>query len=334
MLKVAVIGLGAISRTHVEAINQSEQAKLVAVCDCNPEKEKKYPNVPFYNDFEAMCENEALDCVHICLPHHLHTQYARKAAEKGLNIILEKPGGLNYKDIETIIDIESEFHIQCGVCLQNRFNATTQKIKDLLVTGEFGKLKGVKAVLSWNRPLDYYTRDLWRGKKSLAGSGLLLSQAIHTIDLLRFICGEALWVKGIMGNCLLEEIEVEDTASAFIQFQKGYKGVFLGTVTHCNDSDVEFEFVFEELQIFMNDRELYYENGNGKMVLASNTMKVIGKQYYGSGHIPLIESFYQTLNSEQKNYIDIRDAAQTVRLIDAIIDSSKENQKKYLSEKK
>lgn len=329
MLKIAVVGLGAISRTHIEAINQSELAELVAVCDCKFNKMEEYPNIPFYSDFDIMCEKESLDCVHICLPHHLHTKYAKKAAEKGLNILLEKPAGLNYEDIETIINIEAEFQIRCGVCLQNRYNATTEKIKELVQTHEYGKLIGVKAVLSWNRSLEYYEKDLWRGKKELAGSGLLLSQAIHTIDLLRYICGDVKWVKGILGTCLLEEIEVEDTASAFIQFKLGYQGVFLGTNAHCHDSDVEFEFVFENAILHMNNQELFRSDYEGKTNIVSNVMRVIGKRYYGSGHGILIEKFYKALIAGTNEYIHVKEAAETVRIIDAIIESNVINQRLY-----
>lgn len=82
MLRVGIVGLGVISEVHMDAVRRLQDiAKLVAVCDCLLEKQKKVPDIPFYTDLEIMLQSENLDCLHICLPHYLHKWAARIAAK-------------------------------------------------------------------------------------------------------------------------------------------------------------------------------------------------------------------------------------------------------------
>ena len=91
MLKAAVIGLGAISQTHIEAIRMMPDARLAAVCDIDPAK--RIQGIPFYTDIDTLCREVKPDVVHICLPHYLHVPVARRLASYGIHIFMEKPAG-------------------------------------------------------------------------------------------------------------------------------------------------------------------------------------------------------------------------------------------------
>ena len=89
MLKVAIIGLGTVSKVHSQAILETHNGKLVAVCDSDEEKKEDYPGIPFYTDVAVMLAAEELDVVHICLPHHLHYPITKICAESGVHILQE-----------------------------------------------------------------------------------------------------------------------------------------------------------------------------------------------------------------------------------------------------
>ena len=91
MLKVAVIGLGDISKIHIPAIQANPNAELVAVCDIDETLKDIRPDVNFYTDYHVMLEKEVLDCVHICLPHYLHYPATKACVEKGVHVFQEKP---------------------------------------------------------------------------------------------------------------------------------------------------------------------------------------------------------------------------------------------------
>ena len=84
MLKIGVVGVGGISRSHIAAWTKMDDAQLTALCDVRPEMMEKYPDIPHYTDFEEMLEKENLDILDICLPTYLHADYAVKAMEKAM----------------------------------------------------------------------------------------------------------------------------------------------------------------------------------------------------------------------------------------------------------
>ena len=81
MIKVGIIGIGAISNSHIPSWMNVKEAKIVALCDIRPEQMEKWKgklDANFYTDCDEMLKNEELDVLDICLPTYLHTEYAMK----------------------------------------------------------------------------------------------------------------------------------------------------------------------------------------------------------------------------------------------------------------
>lgn len=328
MLRVGIVGLGVISEIHIDAVMRLHNlADLVAVCDCLPEKQKCVPEVPFYTDLETMLKEEKLDCLHICLPHYLHGWAARIAAKYHVNVFMEKPAGFHAEDV---YELEKELReIQVGVCLQNRYNITTKKALEILQKETYGRLKGCKAVVTWDRRYHYYDKDPWRGKRNEAGGGVMLSQAIHTMDLMCLFCGKVQWVKGMIGNLFLENIEVEDTACAHIQFENQVSGIFYGSVTHCHNSSIELELLLEQGTLTIKENRLTFHQNGKEIILAEDKELSNGKKYYGAGHYCAIKEYYEMLEGIGGSGISLNQAAVVNELIDAIQESAREKQKVY-----
>jgi UDP-N-acetyl-2-amino-2-deoxyglucuronate dehydrogenase len=324
MLNVGIVGLGAISSAHLQAVRSVEAAQLTAACDLIPERAKLVPEANFYTDITEMLEREHLDVLHICVPHHLHVPFAKMAAGKGVNVFLEKPPALNCRELEELKSLEADCSIKLGICLQNRYNRTTLFMRQAIHEETYGLLCGCKATVTWNRKNGYYDRDPWRGRLSEAGGGVMLSQAIHTLDLLCFLFGEAEWVKGRIDNLLLEDIEVEDTASAYIQFAKGVAAIFHGSVIHSFDSPVEVELVFEDVRLSMRNGKLFLFRNGEQSVVAEDALIRGTKSYYGSGHSEAISRFYTAVVQDTEDYIHTADAEACMKLIDGIVLSSEE----------
>lgn len=329
MLRIGIAGLGVISTVHLEAISRIEEAEVAAVCDIDSRKKDKVPGAAFYTDLETMLRNENLDCLHICLPHYLHVPAVILAARFGVSVFVEKPAGIDTKDVEKLMADTGIEKVNVGVCLQNRYNNTTKKMLEILEQGTYGKLKGCKAIVTWDRTGDYYTKDPWRGKRSQSGGGVMLSQAIHTLDLLELFCGNPVWVKGLSGNMLLEEIEVEDTACAHIAFEDGISAVFYGTVTHCSNSSIELEIVTENAVFYIKNNRLILLENHKETVLAEDSILPGGKDYYGYSHYNAIREFYQELEGKDGSHISLDEAVKVNRLIDGIIKSGKKGERIY-----
>lgn len=330
MLKIGIVGLGVISATHIDAIKKlSNIAVITAVCDCDIRKKEKVTGVAFYTNLEEMLDKEILDCLHICLPHYLHVWAASLAARHCVHVFMEKPAGLNCQEIECLETTSGIENIKLGVCLQNRYNITTKRIIELIKNHTYGRVQGCKAIVAWDRTKDYYTKDPWRGKKKEAGGGIMLSQAIHTLDLMRLFCGEIQWVKGLTGNLLLEDIEVEDTACAYIQFQDNIRGIFYGTVTHCDNSSVEIELVMEQGSLILKNNRLIYLLNHREELLAEDTIMEGGKDYYGYSHFFAVQDFYKHLLGRGGSFISLEEGKKTERLIEIINLSSELGKRIY-----
>lgn len=327
MLKVGIVGLGAISSTQIEAISRlSDMAEIKALCDCDSSKKVNIENTNFYTDVEEMLKKENLDCLHICLPHYLHKPTTILAAKYGVNVFMEKPAGINSEEITEMEKIVNDSGIKVGICFQNRFNATTQKAQEIIRSGKYGKVKGCKAIVTWDRRENYYTKDLWRGKKDKAGGGVMITQAIHSLDLMKLFCGDIEWVKGLTGNLLLENIEVEDTACAYIQFKNGIGGIFYGTVTHCFNSSVEIEIVLEKGVLQIKNNKLTYIDSDGETIFAKDNPDTMVVE----GEYQTMNLFYRKLmNLEGGDYISLEEAKQDNILIEKIAQSAQEKRKVY-----
>ncbi|MCM2533819.1 Gfo/Idh/MocA family oxidoreductase [Neobacillus pocheonensis] len=333
MLKAAVIGLGDISKIHIPAIQANPEVELIAVCDIDETKDS-VPGVNFYTDYQVMLENEALDCVHICLPHYLHYPATKACVEKGIHVFQEKPLGLNTVEGLALVKLEEEHKdVKICVCFQNRFNETFIKLHEIVNSGEYGRLIGLKGVVTWFRPKAYYEVKPWRGKMKYAGGGVMINQSIHTLDLMQILGGEIESIRGSIDQLLDYGIEVEDTATANIKFKDGATGLFFATNTNAGNSSVELQVLFEKEKFTIKDSILTRVNENGKKEELIEDTKLPGtKFYYGASHVKLINHFYTCISKNTQEYVHVKDALISLQMIDAIRQSSEEKRQLKMEE--
>ena len=324
MLKIAVIGLGDISKIHLPAIQANPNVELVAVCDRDETLKDSVPGVNFYTDYHEMLEKEALDCVHNLLPHYLHYAATKACVEKGVHVFQEKPLGLNTEEgLELVKLEEANKDIKIGVCLQNRYNESFEKLQEIVNSGEYGKIIGIKGLVTWFRPKSYYDAKPWRGKIEYAGGGVMINQALHTLDLMQLIGGEIESIRGSVDQLLDYGIEVEDTATANIKFKNGASGLFFATNANAGNSSVELQVVFEKGKFTIKDSTLTGLNENGKKEEIIEDQKLPGtKFYYGASHTKIINHFYSCIKNDTQDYVHAKDALTSIQIIDAILKSS------------
>ncbi|MCG7339614.1 Gfo/Idh/MocA family oxidoreductase [Staphylococcus sp. ACRSN] len=334
MLNVGIIGLGDISKVHIQAIKQNPKAQLVAVCDNNQTLMNKIPEAKFYNSLSEMLNTEKLDCVHICLPHHLHLPATKKCVNQGIHVLQEKPLALNAKEGSELLTLEKNNpNIKIGICFQNRYNDTFLKLKEIVNSGIYGPVKGLKGLVTWARPQKYYTEKTWRGDLAHSGGGVLINQSIHTLDLIQVLGGKIESIRGSVTQLLDYNIEVEDTASANISFTNQAKALFFATNASYTNSSVELQVIFENEKLTIKDNILTRVNDDGYKEVIIEDHKLEGtKSYYGPSHGKLIDHFYECILNNTNEYIHVRDAITANIMIDAIFKSSDSNNTVILSE--
>ena len=194
-MRACLIGCGGISKCHLNAIEQlgKDAVELTAVADIieqRAEKTASEHSCRAYTDYEEMLREEKPDVVHICTPHYLHVPMAVNALSQGINVVLEKPCAISVDGIKELTAAEKASSARLAVCFQNRYNESAIFAKKLIDSGEYGKVTGADALVKWQRDESYYNADEWRGTKSQEGGGVMINQAIHTHDLMKY----AVWL--------------------------------------------------------------------------------------------------------------------------------------------
>lgn len=322
MRNVCIVGYGAVGPVHAAALEAIENVQLYAVCDINLQKlnvcRDKY-GCKGFSDFDEMLLDTNIDAVHICTPHHLHKEMAVKALAAGKAVVLEKPVGISLAEMEELRAISKEqTKMPLCVMLQNRTNACVAKLKEQIESKDVGALQGIIATLNWHRDEAYYEQDAWRGKWQTEGGGLLINQAVHLVDLMLYFGGAVKEYKSDIHRWRITGIEVEDTASAIVQFENGAKGVFHATNCYITDEAFQLELRFEKAHFRYADGLLYEILDGNARVLAKDEKLQIGKSYWGCGHQTVIRNFY-----EGKDYPGIEDAYGAMKFVFEIYDKKK-----------
>ncbi|WP_317845697.1 Gfo/Idh/MocA family protein [Bacillus sp. S3] len=200
-------------------------------------------------------------------------------------------------------------------------------LQEIVESGEYGRIVGIKGLVAWYRPKSYYDAKPWRGQMKYAGGGVMINQALHTIDLMQLLGGKIESIRGNVDQLLDYGIEVEDTASARMQFESGATGLFFATNANAVNSSVELQVILENGKFTIKDSILTRVNEDGKKEELVEDAKVPGtKFYYGASHKKLIHLFHQCIEEDTDNYVHAREAAVAIQMIDVIRKSSETRQ--------
>ncbi|NTZ20265.1 Gfo/Idh/MocA family oxidoreductase [Paenibacillus sp. JMULE4] len=227
MVNFAIIGCGHIAKKHIESIQRTENANLVAVCDNDSLKLKEITTTFSVNGYLSV--NEMLDnqpeihVVNICVPSGLHASIATEVANRKKHVILEKPMAITLEDADSIIEACKRNDVKLTIVHPNRFRPAFIELKKALDDNLFGKLSHINATVRWNRNQEYYDQAAWRGTKEMDG-GVLMNQAIHNLDIMLWMMGPYTEIQAYTAT-QIRNIESEDVAVALIKFNNGAIGV-------------------------------------------------------------------------------------------------------------
>jgi UDP-N-acetyl-2-amino-2-deoxyglucuronate dehydrogenase len=227
-LRVGIVGCGTIANIHAQAIGQSGNAELFSIYsrnEINARRVGEKYQTKWTDDWKKFISDDALDAVSVCTPNGNHLDYTKKAAREGKHIVLEKPIEITLERAKESINICEEQGVKLAVIYQNRFIPRIQRLKKQIDEGIIGKIFMGDAYIKWFRTQAYYDSGAWRGTFALDGGGVLINQAIHTVDLLQWLMGGVTSVFGHIGTYTHNRLEGEDNAVANLRFKSGAIGV-------------------------------------------------------------------------------------------------------------
>ena len=225
-VRVGLIGCGGISRAHVRGYTEhSAVGRVVAVADTDRERAEERARSlgceSVYADYRALLDRRDVDAVDICLPHFLHAPVALAAIAAGKHVLVEKPMATTLADARQMADAARGAGRILMVGHNQRYMPVHRQIKEWIDAGTLGRVFCIRADCN-----QYLKRRDWLTNNREAGGGVVISVAVHKLDLMRWLCGDVRRVAAF-GCRGLGEIEGEDVAVISLEFAGGALGEFV-----------------------------------------------------------------------------------------------------------
>jgi UDP-N-acetyl-2-amino-2-deoxyglucuronate dehydrogenase len=229
-VRFGLVGCGAVSTQHVEAMHAVAGARLVAVTSRVADQARACGErwaVAWEPSYDDLLSRADIDAVAICTPSGLHAAQALAALRHGKHVLVEKPLSLSVADANRVIREGQRQGRIVATVFQMRFEPIMQALNRAVTSGAFGRVSLVIGEGLYYRPQSYYDSAPWRGTRDLDG-GVLMNQAIHLIDLMCWLGGPVLSVAAHVST-LGHQMEAEDTAAVSIRFASGALGEIVAT---------------------------------------------------------------------------------------------------------
>ena len=225
-MRVGIIGTGAISHMHAKAY-RNIGFRITACTDINQKSGETFAaqhGGVFLPTYEEICRHPDVDYVDVCTFPDFRLQPIRICAETGKHVQVQKPISTSLATAREMVQVARAAGILLGVVSQHRFDDSTRFLKRAIDGGRLGRLIQCDAYVKWYRSAEYYGRPI-KGSWAVEGGGALINQAIHQIDVLRWLAGpvdklHAMWQLGA-----LHKIESEDVVNALLRYSSGATGV-------------------------------------------------------------------------------------------------------------
>ena len=332
-IRYGIIGCGVIGPVHAHAISQLPGATLHGLCDILPERAQSlaeaYQTPLITTDYHKLIASPDIDAICVCTPHYLHAEMAIAAAQAGKHVFCEKPMALNTSDMDAMINAADDAGVQLGICFQHRFDPKVNAIKAMIDRGDFGAMLLGGAHCICLRDESYYQSETWRGTWSREGGGVLVNQAIHTIDLLIYLLGAPQSITGMHATRRWQgTIEVEDTATAMLTFPNGAQGHIIASSAshldwHTRLSVYGFNGSAEITSGSLEDRAVVKIGTDAPREIAGDECApAVGKACYGNSHINALDAFTRALLDGHQFPVSGREGRVAAEVVQAIYRSA------------
>ena len=221
-----MIGTGAISHKHAQ-VYKKIGFELTVCTDLFEQPGKKFADqygAEFVRTFEEVCRHPKVDYVDVCTFPDFRLQPIEICAQTKKHVQVQKPIATNLETARQMIETARRGGIQLGVVSQHRFDDASLFLSKAIAAGRLGKLLQADCYVKWHRSAEYYSRPI-KGSWKTEGGGALINQAIHQIDILRWLAGPVSEVFGVWQLGALHKIESEDVVNAVVRYANGATGV-------------------------------------------------------------------------------------------------------------
>jgi len=329
-LGVGVIGLGLAVKPHALALRElGTQIDFAGGYSPTPQRRRDFERtygLPSVESLDALLVNPRVDALLVLTPPRTHAELALRCARAGKHVLLEKPIDVTFVEARAVVEGVETAGRKLGVVFQQRFRTSVQQARGLLAAGELGELLSVSCSVRWWRPAEYYAQP-GRGTIARDGGGVLLTQAIHTLDAMLDLAGNVSRVSALCRTSAMRTIDTEDIACAAVTFSSGALGVIDATTTAYPGYPERIELAGTKGSLVLEaERLTLHRQGRDPMHVEGSSAGGGGADPMAFSHEPhkrLIEDFLDAVRSGREPRVSGRSALKVHALIDAMLASSK-----------
>ncbi|MBL6455237.1 Gfo/Idh/MocA family oxidoreductase [Belnapia sp. T6] len=233
---IGMVGLGMAVRPHALALRDLEasgRARFLGGFSPSAPRRAAFTEAwgaPVFESLDSLLAAPGLDLVLVLTPPAAHLPVAEAAAAAGKHLLVEKPLEFNLARAEALVAMTARAGVTLGTVFQHRFRPAALRLKSALEAGLLGQPLSASASIRWWRDAGYFAQA-GRGMKARDGGGVLLTQAIHTLDLLLHLMGPVAEAAAFARTSPLRAIDTEDTVAAALRFANGAIGTLDATTT-------------------------------------------------------------------------------------------------------
>ena len=330
---VALIGAGMIAKTHVAALSAARKdAQLRTVVSRRPDRARyladHYDGEPpeFTADLSAVAADPAIPMAIVATPPSVRKEVIEELAMAGTHILLEKPLGRNPEEAREVVEICERAGVTLGVLFQHRMRAPSIAAARHVASGALGRLGLVEIAVPLWRDQAYYD-ELGRGTYARDGGGVMITNAIHSIDLALSLTGPVTSVQAMTATTPLHRMEAEDFAVAGLRFACGAAGSFVAsTAMYPHRTEViRLHFERASLKLDKDALEINWRDGRTDVEAKDDAPRKVNPLSGGKHewHQAVIEDFIEAIRVGRKPMVAGREALVSHQLITAIETSSR-----------
>jgi predicted dehydrogenase len=332
-IKTGLLGYGAVAHMHMKALAQCPERVVTGVYGPNPEKAEAFARqygITAFPTRQALLE--ANDCIHVCTPTGTHYRDILDCFAANCHALVEKPLCMTDEECDLILEAAKKATVQIMPVSQYRYSPTYAAVKKAADSGAFGKLLSANVKMMYYRSPEYYRSAPWRGTVKEDG-GVLMTQALHGIDVTLGIMGKPVWVAA-MAQTMFHDIEAPDTAIALVGMENGAAVIFETSTASAPGYPRQYCFSGTNGAVEMLEETIARWDIPGKEEL---TVPMAGGQLLSGASDPMnldsslhaaqFTDFSNQIRGIGKPHYTLEEGIGTVKLINAIFRSQNEDRK-------
>lgn len=246
MVTIALIGLGQGAEPHAKSLlDLPDRVRVKAAASRTESRARSFGDrfgLPVTTDVDGVIADRSIDAVIVLTPPAAHLEIAERCLLMGKHVLVEKPLELTVARAERLVQVGREMRRKVGVVLQHRFRPASLRLRAAIEAGELGTITAAWMLVPWWRPQAYYDEP-GRGTMARDGGGVLMTQAIHTLDLFRSLVGVQAVVAAQAVTTAVHRMETEDFASALVRLGNGAPGTITATTAAYPGSPERIEII-------------------------------------------------------------------------------------------